>query len=428
MKLYEVTDEIDPTEERWEPAYKEEAEIKDFVLPILQQKIEKLNTRARKLGLPEIQIHIQEELFKDVQTAGEQKGVTHKEKFYKVKIEGDAPKLAGWQFVARVQHQGEENIIDVVPGEDTPALREFRSTKGERCDHCKTSRYRIDTFIVKNDQGEYKQVGRNCLKDFLGLHKNPQSILWYMSTIASLGDLIRQSEQHAGDKGMRAERYVSVEDVVAAAAEIVSHEGYIKREDPHGRPGTVGEVRRGVLSQPSQYDSPRDKVLRQWAQNPSPQSKQQAQTVIQWFNSLPEETINAEQFYQNVRAMMRNNQVSPRNFGYIVALIPMYARAMNMIKQREQRAAKSNEWLGTVGGTLPPTKVKVIRTNMISGPYGTSQIVSMEDATGNLITWFNSSKNRYEKDQEFTVTGTVKKQDQFHDKKQTVITRAKVTQ
>ncbi len=52
------------------------------------------------------------------------------------------------------------------------------------CDYCKKDWIvRRDTYIVKNDKGEIRQIGSNCLSDFLG-HPNPTRIAW----LDSVGD------------------------------------------------------------------------------------------------------------------------------------------------------------------------------------------------------------------------------------------------
>jgi len=122
---------------------------------------------------------------------------------------------------------------------------------------------------------------------------------------------------------------------------------------------------------------------------------------------------------------MNSEQVSGRDIGYIIALIPTYARAQeNKIKTQ----SKSNEWLGAPGQKLPPTRVTVIGTQDIASDYGTKQLVRMEDEQGHMIIWWNSSQHRMEQGKQYTITGgTIKKHDEFRGVKQTVLTRAKLT-
>lgn len=97
---------------------------------------------------------------------------------------------------------------------------------------------------------------------------------------------------------------------------------------------------------------------------------------------------------------------------------------MDKIKSNDTGKPKSNEWLGAEGQKIT-AKVKVVSTRLIDGPYGTSQLVKMEDDNGNNLTWFNSGANRLEDGANLTITGTVKKHDMYQGQKQTALTRVK---
>lgn len=434
MKLHEVAGPEQPKEtEHFEPAYAEEAEVPEYVFPILKQKIDKLNKRAIKLGLPPIQLAATAEFMKDVPNASyrddegtmQPSGGTHKEKYFRISIQGSAPHLAGWKFAARVQHTGEENIIDVLPGEDSEQLRQFRHTKSDRCDHCKVNRHRIDTFIVRNEEsGEYKQIGRNCLKDFLGLHKEPKEIIWYLAHMSRLGDMIEDAEREWRGSGSRGEIYVPVDEIIAGTVELVDKVGYIKKDDPQGREPTVGLVRSLMMTRPFGQEDKYMKELRALVNSPSEKSKEAAKKIIDWANSIPEEQRNREQFYQNVSVILRNGSAASRNLGYVVALVPMYARAMNMLKQRENR---SNLHMGTPGQKVQNIRVKVTNVFTTQNDFGPVQNVRMEDEAGNMFVWWNSSSKNYEQgEQWYNLTASVKKHDNYKGRNQTVVTRAKL--
>ena len=40
-------------------------------------------------------------------------------------------------------------------------------SKATACDHCKKPMYRASTFLIENEKGESKQVGRTCLKFYV---------------------------------------------------------------------------------------------------------------------------------------------------------------------------------------------------------------------------------------------------------------------
>jgi hypothetical protein len=63
-------------------------------------------------------------------------------------LHGETPHFAGWHFLAALEHLDGANILRGVSGEEIPA--EFR-TRGPACDHCKVSRRRNDTYVLRHE-------------------------------------------------------------------------------------------------------------------------------------------------------------------------------------------------------------------------------------------------------------------------------------
>ena len=110
--------------------------------------------------------HIEEVTFHDYW--GDDREVrTWKElvRFIDVEVEGTAI-VNGWQFAASLEYTDKGNIISGVEGIEIPE-RYYKCAPW--CEHCKTARDRKYSFIVRNtESGEFKQVGKACLKDFTG--------------------------------------------------------------------------------------------------------------------------------------------------------------------------------------------------------------------------------------------------------------------
>lgn len=81
---------------------------------------------------------------------------------------GTEVRMDGWHFVATIQHIGEDgNLIRTVPSFMGNLPTSYR-TDYPTCDHCHTRRPRLETFVVQHESGEFKRIGRNCIKDYLG--------------------------------------------------------------------------------------------------------------------------------------------------------------------------------------------------------------------------------------------------------------------
>ena len=445
MLLHEIADDQAPDEETFTPAYKDTAEIPAHVFPLLKAKIEKLNRKAARLKVPPVSLNVTKEFFKDKivkDMAYDPDEPTHhdehgnrmiKEKYYEVKVEGAAPQVAGYKFMATIQHKDAGNIIRTVPGqENNENIRKFYEARPDYCDHCKKKRNRIDTFIVKGQDGQLRQIGRNCLADFIG-GQDPKQILWYFS----LRDMLQRAMSDANEEGERGGRRrevaASPQRVLLTAAAIIRAHGYVKAsEQENGREPTSRKVRWCLFDRriPSQAD-PRYKQERrellQLADNPTPQDEELVNKASEWFNSLPQEEKDRSEFFHNIDVLLKSEGITARDVGFLGALLPSYHRATTVAKERAAQATRKNEVVGTVGAKLPPTQVTVVATQNISGQYGVTQLCRMEDAEGRLFIWFNSSQNRFEQGQKLTITGTIKKHDEYKGRMQTVLTRVKGT-
>ena len=91
-----------------------------------------------------------------------------------VTITGSTPKVGEFEFLASIELTADGNFVDTVPGvELDPSYR----TTGGHCDHCKANRTRKHVFAVRNlETGAELQVGRTCLRDFLGID-DPERII-----------------------------------------------------------------------------------------------------------------------------------------------------------------------------------------------------------------------------------------------------------
>src|SRR5258708_22793012 len=106
-------------------------------------------------------------------------------------VEGVAPKIAGWSFLATPSWDGGVLVTRTVPGFD--GRIDPGSVQDQWCDHCRTRRERYDTYLVQGQDGERKQVGSTCIKDFLGQAFQP-------SWVASHGSELDDMEQSFGQR------------------------------------------------------------------------------------------------------------------------------------------------------------------------------------------------------------------------------------
>lgn len=360
-----------------------------------------------------------------------------------LRIVGEAPKLAGWTFAAKISvgdDEGAGNIIYRVPGFEGEIPQSFRTADPKRCDHCETQRRRSDVFILQHEDGTWKQVGRTCLADFLG-HVNPEGYAKYAETLASLSAIGGDIE---GDKGFTSyledpkREMLSFLTVVAG---IVKVKGWMSKSSANKINSALDpndyEARRAVptsehvhyyFSNPLSADAARDhrRFVEQIDDATGDAEAKLAEAALNWARALPETT--SSDYLWNLRVLATQNSVASKNFAFAASLISSYQRtvAKDEEKKAEREAKPESEWFGEVKKREVFT-LKVVFTKWIESYYGESTLVKFEDADGNAAMWFASNcPDEIEKGATVKVKATVKAHESYKGQKQTKLTRVAV--
>jgi hypothetical protein len=376
----------------------------------LKVKIEKLNKKANKLNVPSIEIN-EIEIRKEVDPKTKEVNF-----FHLIEINGEAPKLNGWKFVARIEtiKDNRYNLIFVAPNESVPS--DYRET-GSTCDHCSTNRYRKYTYILKNENGEYKQVGSSCLKDFLG-HTNPHSYANYLEWIEDLIVFAEDSEEY--DRSCYGVKEVKFDLTyyVSYVAEYIKQTGYFlsrSKAQEFERISTADSVWNEIHN--------RDlKIEHRVVKEISEESNQLAKDAIEWAISLKEKE-NLSDYQHNLQLSCEVNAVDWRSCGIVASLITAYQYEKEMIEKKERikEERKDSEYFGKVGEREVFT-LEVLKKSGFSTQYGWTTLHIFKDQDGNIATWFSSNKE-FEVGEVVTLNATVKEHKEYEGTKQTVLTR-----
>ncbi len=366
-------------------------DIPDANLHGLRTRVEKINRRAAKLGVPPVTYSEGEQWLSD-------NHIPHT----RVTVGAEVVKLDGWRFAAAIEHDPEGNIVRAVPG-STVELSEYR-TVAPWCEHCSLLRRRNDTFIVLHDDGRTAQIGRNCLVDFLGSDATAaaQQAEWLADLDAAFEDGSRDYSSAAPIDGAPILEYL--EHVAAAIHEF----GWLSRSKARetGDPATADmavenmrRYRRGLEAiAPSDADHKAAKAALLWGRE----------------NYSRED---ADDFSFNMHVALAHDFMPMRRSGLAAYVIQAHRKAL-------EKLATNSQWLGEVGNKIT-ADVEVTRIVELSDYYngGTKPLYLMLSAKGNSIKWFASSWGPgLEVGQAYRITGTVKKHD---DDMSTILTRCK---
>lgn len=319
-------------------------------------------------------------------------------------VEGDAPKFAGWTFIARLTWDGGTLVTRVIPGYE--GRIDEASIRDGACDHCKADRRRNDCYLLENADGRRAQVGSTCIRDFLGQDFRPTWITW--------GDDLDAAITDAGS-GPRY-RDAAVLDILAWAASISSTTGWVSRAkaETEFRPSSGDVLRACLFGAGKAGREARD------AYQPTAAHAAEAVAVRDWAATVE---AGDSEYLANVRRLAAAEYVSERNTAILGSAVAAYWRERNAAAERAARPV--SEFVGKPGERTEFT-LTVRSDTPIDGDYGVSHLYTMTDAAGNCYKWFSSRNQDWAPGQDVKVKGTIKKHETYRDVKQTVLTRCTV--
>ncbi|MGA2259875.1 MAG: hypothetical protein ABSH28_00400 [Acidobacteriota bacterium] len=393
----------------------------------LRGRIEKLNRRCARIGVRLITVTVTgEEMV--VEKKFVPRAFTEDEilwggaggsmvdsfrKVFEIEVEGETPKYEGWEFVAAIQHEDAGNILRAVPGFEGEIPQQYRTAQ-RWCDYCQVDRGWKDTYLARHEDGTCKQVGRNCLKDFMG-HANPHQLAEFAEILIDLGDLCTSAgnDDWMGG-GERIARSWAIETWVAVTVAYIRTEGWVSRKEQDSKmlPATVGRVFNHVNPR---FTGKRAEVI--------DSDCSEAKAAIEWARTLPAD-LNSDYLW-NLRVACSSDYVSARSAGIVCSLIASYRRAMEREIERRKRfqSDKDSQYFGEVSKRAV-YELTVTFTKEVDSNYGLMTLVKFRDRNGNVATWFASGRpDWFQMGETHKVKATVKKHELYQGVKQTMLTR-----
>ncbi len=333
-----------------------------------------------------------------------------------IEIVHQAVKLADWDLLAKIDPiAGGTFTINVVPGNDELANQISRDLDPLKCDHCNTRRRRNATFIVRHQDGTMKQVGRNCLKDFLG-HVSPEHIA---AMVSFMGELIKMGDSDDwGFGGMRFDPRTDLVMLLEATAAVVRVFGWVPRSQAQFSTPTADTVTTLLIGRGDHADRLRREV------QVGDVDVERAEQVIGWVRGMGEQN---SVFLNNLRAIFTVDEVDPKNFGFACSAISAFMRHLDrqaeIIRKRESH--KNSRHVGEIKKRQVFDSLHVDSVRSFETDFGTTTLIKFTDKDGNLIVWFASGDkvDDFRLGAEVDLKATVTKHDEFRGEKQTVVNR-----
>jgi len=387
-------------------------------LPEVEERLRRLARRAEKLGVEAPTL----ELVRLDERDGE--------RIYTAVITTSPVRLAGWRFIATIQHAGElGNIIRRVPAYEAVELpSEYRTATSSWCDHCRTARRRTDTYVVQDDTGELRRVGRNCLADFIG-SEDGASIASFWTDVAELADEISGWGPGGGEPTFDTRRFV------AQAWRCVQVSGWTSRTAARAD-YTESKVATAdlVFAVYRARENPRARVNRELASDVYRVTEDDlafAEAALRWATSLTDDEAAASEYLANLRLACRFSAITFREAGLVASVVSAYNRHLGNELKRQREAAlppRGESWFGQPGDKLgpkltaadkrkkaslhEPLKVTVTNVRGFDSAYGLRTLVTMEYTTEFerlVFTWWASGEPGVERGDLVVLSGSIKR-------------------
>jgi len=405
----------------------------------LNKEIAKLNKRADKIGCPPVEVVIlgtrlipDPNKMSQMEIARVEQGrapISQAERDElpqieqtEVEIVGEGPKIEGWKFVGTLDHYTIPGkvIVNAVPGETVPA--QYFEIPAD-CDHCNKIRRRIETFVlegVDENEGEFKMVGRNCLRDFFG--HDPQAVArWLTRLINFVGSLEDEDEEWGYGGGGRVEHYYGAVKALTNTIAAIRSFGWVPRSasDDENIP-TVSHVFY-IMNPPYGAKEAEQKRIFMTRVKFEPEADlKEAEAAIAWLKTQSGDN----EYMHNLKLLEDQEAVPSKMMGYWCSLAAAYQRDQDRL-ERAKRTKKLNEYYGELKERIE-VEVKCVGINYIDSYYGTVCIHRMLSVEGHTIIWFANADAKMVKGGHYKVRATVKKHEEYKDWKQTQVNRLMV--
>lgn len=398
----------------------------------LRSEIAKLNRRAVKLGVDIIDIRETGNV-ESVENKDEVTGlVTSVTRIIEIELTGATPKFAGWTLAATLEHTPEGNIIRTVPGIPV-SLMAFKDCK-PACEHCNLARNRKDTYLVTHDDGAVKQVGHDCIRDFLG-HKCPQHLADMAELLFSAGELCGASEGGEGNGGL-GDKAIFARTFMAYCARAIRQYGYVSRKAMEeaemsgrgGNPSTKNTVL--VWMFPPKETAPRRRIAERdclpgetW---PVPDSADEGLVDIAREHIVNKLSAKCDlnEFENNILICAKLEALEIRTCGIAAYVVEYYRRDVEQAAERTRKLANTNNThFGEIGKRYKGVSLTYVGCSSFDSAYGVCYIHRFDNEAGQRLVWKTGTGLGLSDGTKVTATFTVKEHGEYKGYTQTKISR-----
>ena len=366
-----------------------------------RRRVMRANHRLRAAGITE-EFTIAEAPYSKVVT--DKGGVPRQVDRVKVTLSRPTIAYEGYTFLARVEEVSAGNFLAyTAPGVE---LNGWRPTSME-CEHCHKKRARSKVYVVSDDQGNYKTVGKTCVELYTGM--TPEGLF------ALEWDELRK--HHTDDWEREDVSYgtpvYNADAIIALAVNFVREEGYRST---------------------AYYNSTKDRILSVLSPS-SPEENAATASLLKaaekvdvpfYRDSMEKEfAASTNDWATNVKAVLNLEWISVREIGLLASGVAPIVK--NEVKE-ETFGAALNEFFSYEGAKFKVAAVLEEKKYVSDYGYYSSGYYRMTFRTedGYVLVWKTSTDTLPAVNARLMVFGRVKRHNEWRGRKTTLVTRVKV--
>jgi len=383
-------------------------------LAFAQVKVDKVNKRAKRLGLDaRMRLEVLDRKMipvSDGMFSAQAEEVTYR-------VTGDDIVLpGGWVFLAALTPTQAGNVIRTSPAAPDVEVPAWARTVEPRCGFCNTVRRRKDTYLLVNEAGDFKQVGSSCLVDFLGI--TPAQVGWIFDGVA--GDDDDDNPIPRGDSSLDLQQFLTV------VATLIRTVGWVPRSAAgFDRTATADAAISAFLGIPSEE-------RRALFASVTDEDARTADQAIAWARSDGFTKDVTGEYGWNLKVIASDDRLNLRNTGYAASIVSGWLRQTERLAKFAARVAGSTSTFIGQPKDKVTISVRITGVQTFDGDFGLRLLVKMITTDGNeVVTWTSpstafgnfASKVDAGKGEVFEVKGTVKDQKTFAGVAQTTLVR-----
>lgn len=331
-------------------------------------------------------------------------------------------KYKDWDFVGTISNDNHSiNVILKNPIMDDVTIPDrFYTNDAQLCEHCNISRYRKETFIVHNFvTNEFKQVGRSCLKEFMGIEITSVMNVYdkFLELEKQIRSLLYDEDREVSFRNNAAEQF-SVQNIMQRAVAMFRLHGYVSSKEQQQEGGGMSNKSKII----SDINNTNPEYFFVKPHELTDEIAIEATNILNYFKDefIKNPSAYSSDFWKNVNTIINDDFLTYREIGFIACLPVMYTKSLASKIKGEKSA-----FVGNIGDKLN-MQITYKRSYFVETAYGAMEIVNMQDSKGNIIVWKTSTNHSMEVDKSYNVKFTVKDQTTYKDIKQTIVTRLKV--